>query len=145
MRKIIYTKPDGGVAVVHPVRNTYPKLEELTDAEVEQRAWSGLSPEATDAQWIEADQVPTDRTFRNAWKAGVGGIEHDMVKCREMTKERLRADRAPLLSAQDVAFQRALETNSSTAAIVAEKQRLRDVTKMVTDSLSLDELKALRV
>lgn len=145
MRKIIYTKPDGGIAVVYPVRNTYPTLETLSDAEIEQRAWDRLPPESINPQWVDEAAIPTDRTFRNAWKAGSGKIEHDMEKCREMTKERLRAERAPLLAAQDVAFQRALESNSSTSAIVAEKQRLRDVTKLVKDSMTLDELKALKV
>lgn len=144
MRKIIYTKPDGGIAVVHPVRNTYGETLN-TDAEIEQRAWDKLPPEATDAQWVDESVIPPDRTFRNAWKLGVGGIEHDMEKCREMTKERLRIERTPFLAAQDVAFQRALEVGSSFAAIVAEKQRLRDVTKLVTDTLTLDELKALKI
>ena len=47
-------------------------------------------------------------------------------KAKEITKARLRQERAPLLQAQDVAFQRALETGADTTAIVAEKQRLRD-------------------
>jgi hypothetical protein len=50
-----------------------------------------------------------------------------------------------LLLAQDVAFQRALETGSDTAPIVAEKQRLRDVTTLVDTVTTLDELKELGV
>ena len=33
-------------------------------------------------------------------------------KAKEITKNRLRAERAPLLQAQDVAFQRALESGA---------------------------------
>ena len=65
-------------------------------------------------------------------------------KAKEITKERLRAERAPLLQAQDVAFQRALEEGADTAAIVAEKQRLRDVTQLAEQATTLDELKALK-
>ncbi len=65
-------------------------------------------------------------------------------KAKEITKERLRAERTSLLQAQDVAFQRALESGADTTAIVAEKQRLRDVTKLVTADLSLDALKMLK-
>ena len=42
-----------------------------------------------------------------------------------------------------MAFQRALESGSDTAAIVAEKQRLRDITSLVDSCTTTDELKAL--
>jgi hypothetical protein len=70
-------------------------------------------------------------------------ITIDFAKAQAITKDRLRAERAPLLAAQDVAFQRALESGSDTAAIVAEKQRLRDVTKLVDTCTTLDELRGL--
>jgi hypothetical protein len=66
-------------------------------------------------------------------------------KAKAITKDRLRAERKPLLEAQDVAFQRALEAGSDTTAIVAEKQRLRDVTTLVDTFTTLDELKSLGV
>lgn len=70
-------------------------------------------------------------------------ISIDFNKAKEITKDRLRAERIPLLSAQDVAFQRALETGADTSAIIAEKQRLRDITNLVDNCTTLDELRAL--
>lgn len=70
-------------------------------------------------------------------------ITIDFAKAQAITKDRLRAERAPLLAAQDVAFQRALESGSDTSAVVAEKQRLRDVTSQVDTCTTLDELKVL--
>lgn len=67
----------------------------------------------------------------------------DLDKAKALTKDRLRAERAPLLAAQDVLFQRALESGSDTTAIVAEKQRLRDITNQVDACTTTDELKAL--
>jgi hypothetical protein len=64
-------------------------------------------------------------------------------KAVDITKDRLRAERTPLLQAQDVAFQRALEEGADTAAIVTEKQRLRDITKLADKAKTLDELKQL--
>lgn len=64
-------------------------------------------------------------------------------KAKAITKDRLRTERTPLLQAQDVAFQRALETGSDTAAIVAEKQRLRDITLLADQATTLDELKGI--
>lgn len=69
----------------------------------------------------------------------------DISKAKDITKDRLRDERKPLLEAQDVAFQRALETNADTSSIVAEKQRLRDITTLVDTANTVDELKALEV
>lgn len=70
-------------------------------------------------------------------------ITINIDKAKAITKARLRAEREPLLAAQDVAFQRALENSADTAAIVAEKQRLRDITKLADAATTLDELKAI--
>jgi hypothetical protein len=70
-------------------------------------------------------------------------ITIDFAKAQAITKDRLRVERSPLLAAQDVAFQRALESGSDITAIVAEKQRLRDVTSQVDACTTTDELKAL--
>ena len=66
-------------------------------------------------------------------------------KAKVITKDRLRAERTPLLEAQDVAFQRALENGADTTTIVAEKQRLRDVTKLADQATTLEQLKQLGV
>ena len=66
-------------------------------------------------------------------------------KAKKITKERLRQERKPLLEAQDVLFQRSLENNADTSAIVVEKQRLRDITNLVDDATTLEQLKQLKV
>jgi hypothetical protein len=70
-------------------------------------------------------------------------ITINMDKAKAITKTRLREERAPLLAAQDIAYQRALETNADTVAIVVEKQRLRDITQLADAATTLDELKAI--
>ncbi len=69
----------------------------------------------------------------------------DINKAKDITKDRLRQEREPLLLAQDIAFQRALESNADTSSIVAEKQRLRDITKLVDTATTLEDLKALEI
>jgi hypothetical protein len=71
------------------------------------------------------------------------GIIVDINKAKDITKDRLRIERKPLLEAQDVAFQRALESNADTSAIVAEKQRLRDITNQVDTANTVEELKSI--
>ena len=72
-------------------------------------------------------------------------MQVNMTKAKAITKDRLRADRKPLLEEQDILFSRALETGSSTSVIVTEKQRLRDITVQVDSMSTLDELKGASV
>jgi len=71
-------------------------------------------------------------------------ITINFEKARAITKDRLRAERTPLLSALDVQFQRNMETGADNAAVVAEKQRLRDLPALADACTTLDELKALK-
>jgi len=73
------------------------------------------------------------------------GIIVNIDKAKDITKDRLRAEREPLLEAQDVLFQRALESGDDTTAIVAEKQRLRDITNQVDSMTTVDELKGASI
>ena len=72
-------------------------------------------------------------------------ITINLDKAKDITKDRLRAERKPLLEALDVQFQRALETGAPTTEIVAEKQRLRDITLLADQATSTDELKGITV
>tara|TARA_Y100000004_G_C8688949_1_gene316613 strand:- start:246 stop:476 length:231 start_codon:yes stop_codon:yes gene_type:complete len=70
-------------------------------------------------------------------------ITINLDKAKDITKERLRQERKPLLEAQDILFMQAQEAGSDTTKIVAEKQRLRDITNTVDSCTTTDELKAL--
>lgn len=69
----------------------------------------------------------------------------NIAKAKDITKDRLRRERKPLLEAQDIAFQRAQETNADTTAIVAEKQRLRDITNQVDSMTTIEQLKTASI
>ena len=71
-------------------------------------------------------------------------IKVDMAKAKEVHKKNIRDARAPKLAALDVDFQRALETSSGTALIVANKQALRDAPAAagIATGTTTDELKA---
>ena len=101
---------------------------------------------ATEVQIVDRSMLlVNDMDFNNAFVWDGSQLVVNIDKAKEVTKNRLRQEREPLLQAQDVAFQRALETNSDTSKIVAEKQRLRDITKLADSVSTLDELRALKV
>ena len=72
-------------------------------------------------------------------------MQVNFTKAQEITKERLRTDRKPLLEEQDILFMKAQEAGDDTTDIVTEKQRLRDITEQVDSMTTLDELKAVTV
>ena len=73
------------------------------------------------------------------------GIQVNITKAKEITKDRLREERKPLLEAQDVLFQKAQETSADTTAIVTEKNRLRDITNQVDSMTTVEQLKGASV
>jgi hypothetical protein len=91
---------------------------------------------------MDSADLPPANDFFDAFELIDGKVEVSFPKAVEITKKRLRVERTPLLAAQDVAFQRALESGADTTAIVAEKQRLRDITNIT--ATTLDELRALK-
>lgn len=75
-------------------------------------------------------------------------IKVDMTKAREIKRDMIRKERAPLLAELDVAFMRAVEAGDTArqAEIAAKKQALRDATKdpVIDSAQTPEELKAAR-
>ena len=128
---IIHTNENGNVSVTMPTG-------EISVEEV-------LAKDCPDhAIIVDSIDLPNEHhDFFNAWELVDGKVTVNIDKAQEITKDRLRAERTPLLLAQDVAYSRATETGADTTAIVAEKNRLRDVTSLVDTVATLDELKGL--
>lgn len=132
MSQVIIYSNNGGVAVCYPTGEIPIEQVLVKDC-------------PSGAVIVDQSSLPmADMDFFNAWEMQSDNtVAVSVTKARDLTKERLRAERKPLLEAQDVLFQRALETGASTAAIVAEKQRLRDITTLADAVNTLAELRAL--
>lgn len=128
---IIFTNDNGGVSVCVPT------------GELDINAVKAKDTPSHSIIVQESELPQADNDFFNAWELANGVVTVNLDKAKEITKARLRAERAPLLAAQDVLFQRALESGADTTAIVAEKQRLRDVTGLVDACTTTAELRAL--
>ena len=132
MQVIIYENENGGVSV------TVPTGELSIEAVKTKDTPSG-------SIIVDSDTLPnSDNDFFDAWQLSGSTVSVNISKAKEITKKRLRAEREPLLAAQDVLFQRALETSADTTAIVAEKQRLRDITTQVDSATTTAQLRAMK-
>jgi len=93
---------------------------------------------------VDTSALPeADNDFFNAWELSGGVVSVNLTKAKVITKDRLRAERAPLLAAQDVLYMRATEAGTDTTAIVTEKNRLRDITTLVDTCTTPAALRAL--
>jgi hypothetical protein len=132
---IIFTNDNGGVATCFPTGEI--SIEAVMAKDV---------PEGRGARIVNLTDLPNQHSdFYDAWEMDATSVTVNFAKAVELTKDRLRAERAPLLQVQDIAFQRAIEANADTTAIVAEKQRLRDITQLADAATTLEELKDLKV
>ncbi len=130
---IIFTNSNGGVSVCVPT------------GELDINAVKAKDTPSTSIIVQDSELPQADNDFFDAWELANGVVTVNLVKAKEITKQRIRAEREPLLAAQDVAYMRAMEAGQDTAAIVAEKQRLRDVTSLADACASTAELRALEV
>ena len=131
---IIFTNDNGGVSVCVPTGEL--SVEAVQGKDI---------PAGVQSFIVSADSLPQDdNDFFDAWEQTKGVVTVNLEKAKGITKQRLRFEREPLLAAQDVAFQRALEDGQPTADIVAEKKRLRDITLLADTCTTLDELRALK-
>ena len=130
---IIFQNDNGGVAVCIPTGEL--SIEAVLEKDV---------PKGKGGRIVDQASLPNqDNDFFDAWEMDAKTVTVNLDKAKELTKRRLRAEREPLLAAQDVAFQRALEEGKPTDAIVAEKNRLRDVTLKADTCTTTAELRGL--
>jgi hypothetical protein len=131
---IIFTNDNGGVSTCIPTG------EISIDAVMEKDV-----PKGKGARIVNIVDLPNQyNDFYDAWEMDATSVTVNLDKAKELTKKRLRAERTPLLEAQDVLFQRALESGADTTAIVAEKQRLRDIPALADTATTLEELRSLK-
>lgn len=121
--RILFEQPDGSLAILIPVDMSLSLAE---------HAKRKPHPDAKHVATIPKENLPQDRTFRDAWKhdAPAKAVAVHMPKAKDIWKDKMRAVRNPKLAALDVEFQRALEKEDLLAQkeIIYRKQALRDVT-----------------
>ncbi len=128
---VLLHRRDGSVTamlyVTKDVQRTYDQSPAAIEAHIQKHfpdtlEWRVVEPGET-FTFAESYQDP----YFGAWSYG-RTITHDMAKARNIYRERVRLERAPLLAALDVDYQRADEADDVTEKrrVGAAKQRLRD-------------------
>lgn len=154
MKKIVWKKPDGRIAI------TTPNKAGLLNGETEEQYLDRVAARAQETVPYLADAVRVanippeahdnmDLTFHDAWTWTTPDpvIDIDMSKAREIHKSHLRLIRKPKLELLDIEYLRAVESNDKMAQtmIADKKQALRDVTDhpSIRAAKTAEELKAI--
>ena len=141
MKRLLFSRPDGGVTIVVP--NSKEKIEQvlgpMTQEEYEAHVTERSIPDwGTQVRSVDIEDLPVSREFRNAWRDVKPGTQVDICceRARDIQLGRLRAAREPHWEKLDREFMLAIETGSDLSEVVSKKQVLRDIT---------EPLKALKV
>jgi len=146
-KRIIYTRPDGGVSVVCPAPEFVANFD---GTEAEALAFiqaKDVPADAVGTEVVDVAVIMPDRTFRNAWVKKTGGIKVSLPKARPIHLDRIRVVRDAELLRLDIEYLKADEVGDAAlkASIATEKQVLRDIPQTfdLTVATTPDELKAL--
>ena len=113
-QRIIYQNESGGVSVVIPTGEL--PIEEVAKKDV---------PAGVSYEIVSVDDIPSNRTFRNAWKLGDCCVEHDIDKCKELAHDKRRAKRAEEFAPYDEVIMKQIPGVDAVEA-EAKRQEIRD-------------------
>ena len=130
--KILIKNVDGSVGIMHPILDCGLSLDEIIAKDV---------PQGVPYEIVEDSVIPDDREFRNAWKHD---LTVDIPKAQEITKNRLRVERTPLLEKLDVEVMKNITDPVKLAEIEAQKQALRDLPQLVNSLTTVEQLKSIK-
>ena len=131
--RIIYPTPEG-VAVIIPAPECGLSIEEIAAKDV---------PDGVPYEIVTADEIPADRTFRNAWVMGDCCVEHDLPRCKDIAHERRRAARAEEFAPHDEIIAKQIPGADAAAAEEARqaiRDKYADIQTAIDNAATVDEL-----
>lgn len=123
-QRIIYSTPEGGVAVIIPTESVELALKDV--------------PEGAPYEIMDEADIPTDRTFRNAWVMGDCCIDHDIDRCKAIGHEMRRAARAVEFAPHDEVIAKQIPGVDAVEA-EAQRQRIRDKYAVIQEQIDAAE------
>lgn len=137
-KRILYSQEDGTVAIVVPAPG-------ITATQL----LASLPPNV-EYEIVDVSDIPTDRTFRNAWEHDTSElpqkITHNMSKAIEIAHNKRREKRAADLAPHDEIIMKQIPGKDAAAAEAA-RQAIRDNDALlqieIDNAQDADELKAI--
>jgi len=129
MNRIIYTQPDGTVAIIVPAGDVNDCIKDV--------------PAGVDYEIVDDSEIPSDRTFRNAWKRNGKAVETDIPKAKEIVHEKRRVKRSEEFAPLDVEATIPAKAAQAEAAREAVRQKYEKIQNDIDAAANEAELKQI--
>lgn len=133
-KRIIYSTPEGGVAVIIPAPDCGLTMEQIAEKDV---------PKGAALEIVDASTIPSDRTFRNAWERSGRAIDHNMPKARTIAHKKRRAARASEFAPLDIEATIPAQAAQAEAKRQAVRDRYAVMQAQIDAAPDVDALKAI--
>jgi hypothetical protein len=131
MNRIIYQNETGGVSLIIPAESVELALKDV--------------PEGVPYEIVPEDAIPSDRFFRNAWKANGAAVDVDLDRAKAIGHDIRRAKRAEEFAPYDEVIAKQIPGKDAAAA-EAKRQEIRDkyaaMQAAIDAAATADEIKA---
>ena len=122
--RIIFQNDSGGVSVIVPTGSVELALKDV--------------PEGVPYEIVSADDIPSDRTFRNAWIADGAAVAVDLGKAKDIGHDIRRQQRSEEFQPFDEIIAKQIPGTDGYAAEAA-RQAIRDKYAEVQDAINAAE------
>jgi hypothetical protein len=122
--RIIYQSESGGVAVIVPTGSVELALKDV--------------PEGVPYEIVDAADIPSDRTFRNAWVADGAAVAVDLGKARDIGHDIRRTMRAEEFAPFDEIIAKQIP-GVDHVAVEASRQAIREKYALVQVAIEASE------
>jgi hypothetical protein len=123
-QRIIYRTVNNGVSIIIPTESVELALKDV--------------PKGVPYEIVDADAIPSDRTFRGAWVMGDCCIDHDIDRCKTIGHEMRRAARAVEFAPHDEVIAKQIP-GIDAAEAEAQRQRIRDKYAVIQEQIDAAE------
>jgi len=136
MKRIVIKNPDGTVGILIPSQEA---LKTMTIQEIATKDVPGGLP----YEIVNTEAIQSDRTFRNAWEAKIGGVQTNMPKAKLIAHNMRRKARDELFKPFDI--QATIPAQAQAAETARQAIRDADAIKQTTidNATTESELKAI--
>ena len=128
-QRIIYSKPEGVVAIIIPAGAIEDCMKDI--------------PEGAAYEIVSTDDIPTDRTFRDAWEQSGKTIAHNLDKCKDIAHDKRRAARAAEFAPLDVEATIPAKAAQAESARQAVRDKYAELQAVIDTAADVAALKAL--
>ena len=131
--RIVYTQGNGTIAVVIPTGES--SIEDVILKDL---------PDGVEYEIVDADDIPSDRTFREAWVIGDGHIDCDLDKCKTIGHAMRRTAREAEFKPHDDVISKQIPGNDAIAAEAARqliRNKYSDIQDAIDAAKTPDEIK----